>query len=116
VIRQHAPKAKDVANRRYRHRGVVYEIEQAENRTKSSVRAKVEHANGAIKRVFGFAKVRYRIWLLVVRHQRPGQLVRGPPPLAQVSRAVVCPQISNWHRRARKWRSIRSRFEVRRPT
>ncbi len=30
------------------------------NRRKSSVRAKVEHAFGIIKRVFGFAKVRYR--------------------------------------------------------
>jgi IS5 family transposase len=32
----------------------------AKNRTKSKVRAKVEHAIGVIKRVFGFAKVRYR--------------------------------------------------------
>jgi hypothetical protein len=30
------------------------------NSTKSKVRAKVEHAIGVIKRVFGFAKVRYR--------------------------------------------------------
>ena len=28
--------------------------------TKSKVRARVEHAIGVIKRVFGFAKVRYR--------------------------------------------------------
>ena len=60
VIREHAPKAKDFTNRRYRHRGVVDEVEQAKNRTKSRVRAKVEHAIGVIKRVFGFAKVRYR--------------------------------------------------------
>ncbi len=33
---------------------------RAKNRTKSKVRAKVEHAIGIIKRVFGFAKVRYR--------------------------------------------------------
>jgi len=56
VIRQHAPRAQDFVNRRYRHRGVVDEIERAKNRTKSKVRAKVEHSIGVIKRVFGFAK------------------------------------------------------------
>lgn len=35
-------------------------FERARNRTKSSVRAKVEHPFGVIKRVFGFVKVRYR--------------------------------------------------------
>jgi IS5 family transposase len=39
VIRQHAPRAQDFVNRRYRHRGVVDEIERAKNRTKSKVRA-----------------------------------------------------------------------------
>jgi IS5 family transposase len=39
---------------------VVDEIERAKNRTKSKVRARVEHSIGVIKRVFGFAKVRYR--------------------------------------------------------
>jgi IS5 family transposase len=38
----------------------VDEVEQAKNRTKSKVRARVEHAIGVIRRVFGFAKVRYR--------------------------------------------------------
>ncbi|MGH9206059.1 MAG: IS5 family transposase [Acidimicrobiales bacterium] len=60
VIKKHAPKAKDFTNRRYRHRGIVDEVERAKNRTKSKVRAKVEHAIGVVKRVFGFAKVRYR--------------------------------------------------------
>lgn len=60
VIRDRAPKAKDFTNRRYRHCGVVDEREKAKNRTKSKVRAKVEHVFGVIKRVFGFAKVRYR--------------------------------------------------------
>jgi transposase, IS5 family len=60
VIRQAAPNAKDFTNRRYRHRGVVDEAERAKNRTKSKVRAKVEHAFGVIKRVFGFTKVCYR--------------------------------------------------------
>ena len=57
---EHAPKARDFTNRRYRLRGVVDEVERAKNRTKSKVRARVEHAIGVIKRVFGFAKVRYR--------------------------------------------------------
>ena len=60
MIREHAPKARDFTNRRYRHRGVVDEVERAKNRTKSKVRARVEHAIGVVKRVFGFAKVRYR--------------------------------------------------------
>jgi transposase, IS5 family len=60
VIRQHAPKAQDFTNRRYRQRGVVDDVERAKNRTKSKVRARVEHSIGVIKRVFGFAKVRYR--------------------------------------------------------
>jgi IS5 family transposase len=40
--------------------GVVDEVERPKNRTKSKMRAWVEHAIGVIKRVFGFAKVRYR--------------------------------------------------------
>jgi IS5 family transposase len=60
VIRAHAPNAKDFTNRRYRHRGVLDEVERAKNRTKSRVRAKVEHPFRVIKRVFGFVKVRYR--------------------------------------------------------
>jgi rubrerythrin len=35
-------------------------VEQAKNRTKSRVRAKVEHVFGVIKNIFGFRKVRYR--------------------------------------------------------
>jgi transposase, IS5 family len=38
----------------------VDEAVKAKNRNKSNVRAKVEHAIGVIKRVFGFQKVRYR--------------------------------------------------------
>ena len=60
VIREHAPNAKDFTNRRYRYRGTVDEVERGKNRTKSSVRAKVEHPFHVIKRVFGFVKVRYR--------------------------------------------------------
>lgn len=60
VIRAQAPQAKDFTHQRYRHRGIVDEVQRAKNRTKSKVRAKVEHAIGVIKRIFGFAKVRYR--------------------------------------------------------
>lgn len=60
VIRQHAPRAKDFTNRRCRWKGVVDEVEKARNRTKSKVRAKVEHCFHVMKRVFGFVKVRYK--------------------------------------------------------
>jgi IS5 family transposase len=59
VIRQGAPKAKDMTHRR-RHRGKVNEVERAKKRNKSKVRAKVEHAIGVIKNIFGFVKVRYK--------------------------------------------------------
>lgn len=60
AIRAHAPHAKDFTNQRYRFRGMVDEVERDKNRTKSSVRAKVEHPFHVIKRVFGFVRVRYR--------------------------------------------------------
>jgi IS5 family transposase len=60
VIRQHAPNALDFTQRRYRYKGVVDSSERTKNRSKSRVRAKVEHVFGVIKRVFGFQKVRYR--------------------------------------------------------
>jgi IS5 family transposase len=60
AIRQHAPKAKDFTNRRYRYRRHVDEVERAKNRTKSRVRARGEHPFHIIKCVFGFVKTRYR--------------------------------------------------------
>ena len=39
---------------------MVDQAEKARNRTKSKVRARVEHCFVVIKRVFGFTKVRYR--------------------------------------------------------
>lgn len=60
VIREHAPNALDFTNRRYRFKNRIDELQRAKNRTKSKVRAKVEHVFGVIKRVFGFTKVRYR--------------------------------------------------------
>ncbi len=60
VIREHAPNALDFTNRRYRFNKRIDEVQRAKNRTKSKVRAKVEHVFGVIKGVFGFVKVRYR--------------------------------------------------------
>lgn len=60
AIRKAAPRARDFTNRRYRFGGRIDERIKAVNRNKSSVRAKVEHTIGIIKRVFGFQKVRYR--------------------------------------------------------
>ncbi len=60
VLRRQAPRALDFTNQRYRLQGVVDEVERAKNRTKSKVRAKVEHVFAVIKLRFGFTKVRYR--------------------------------------------------------
>jgi transposase, IS5 family len=60
AMRKAAPRARDFTNQGYRRGGRVDEVIKAKNRTKSRVRAKVEHAIGVIKRVFGFQKVRYR--------------------------------------------------------
>jgi len=60
TIRAKAPRARDFTHRRYRFHGRVDADIRDRNRTKSRVRAKGEHPIGVIKRVFGFAKVRYR--------------------------------------------------------
>jgi IS5 family transposase len=60
VLRQHAPNALDFTNRRYRYKGRIDAAQRAKNRTKSKVRAKVEHVFGVMKHLFGFVKVRYR--------------------------------------------------------
>jgi IS5 family transposase len=60
VIRDHAANARDFTNRRCKFGGVVDQVQKARNRTKSKVRAKVEHCFGVMKRVFGFTKLRYR--------------------------------------------------------
>jgi IS5 family transposase len=60
TIKAHAPNARDRTNKRAKRKGVVNQAEQARNRRKSRVRARVEHVIGVIKLKFGFAKVRYR--------------------------------------------------------
>ena len=59
-MRKAAPGARDYTNQRYRWGKRIDERIKSVNRTKSSVRCKVEHTIGVIKRVFGFQKVRYR--------------------------------------------------------
>jgi IS5 family transposase len=55
-----APRAKDFTNKRaYRSRPLT-EADKETNRRKSSVRSKVEHPFLTLKRIWGFAKVRYR--------------------------------------------------------
>jgi len=61
VIRECAPRARDFTQRRCRHKGqIVDEVAWAKNRTKSKVRAKVEHVFQVMKLQFGFVRVRYR--------------------------------------------------------
>ena len=60
VIQQHAPEATSfLQTKAHRHRPLT-EAERARNRTKSKVRAKVEHVFLVMKQIFGWAKVRYR--------------------------------------------------------
>jgi IS5 family transposase len=60
VIKEHAPKALDFTHHKGTRNNPLSPAEKAKNTTKSKVRAKVEHAFLIIKRIFGFAKVRYR--------------------------------------------------------
>ncbi len=60
MIRAIAPRAKDFINRQCKWKNRVDKATQAKNRMKSRIRARVEHAIGVMKRVFGFSKLRYR--------------------------------------------------------
>jgi len=60
VIHESAPRAQDCTHRRYRYKDHIDEVERAKNRTKSTVRSKVEHVFRVMKLKFGFVKVRYR--------------------------------------------------------
>jgi len=60
VIKECAPRAQDHTHRRYRYKNEIDELERAKNRTKSSVRSKVEHVFQVMKLQFGFVKLRYR--------------------------------------------------------
>ena len=60
AIQQAAPKAQDMTCKRTRFKQYVDPLQKKKNRSKSKVRAKVEHAFRILKRIFGFDKVRYR--------------------------------------------------------
>jgi IS5 family transposase len=55
-----APQAKDFTNKRAYRNAPLTEADKETNRRKSSIRAKVEHPFLILKRLWGFAKVRYR--------------------------------------------------------
>jgi IS5 family transposase len=60
VIREAAPFARDFTQKKAYRNLSLSEADRSKNRTKSKVRAKVEHPFFVLKRVFGFYKVRYR--------------------------------------------------------
>lgn len=60
LIAGKAPQARDFTNQRVRRGGEIDEAERARHRTKSRVRARVEHVFAVLKRLWGFTKVRYR--------------------------------------------------------
>jgi IS5 family transposase len=60
AIQQAAPKAQDMTCKRTKFKKYVDELQKKKNRSKSKVRAKVEHAFRILKRIFSFDKVRYR--------------------------------------------------------
>jgi hypothetical protein len=60
VIHRCAPQARDCTHRRYRYKDWTDEVEREKNRSKSTVRSKVEHVFALMKLQFGFVKVRYR--------------------------------------------------------
>mgnify|MGYP003291519934 CR=1 FL=1 len=60
VIRELAPYARNCIQSKATRHQPLSDDERSRNRTKSKVRAKVEHVMLVIKRIFGWAKVRYR--------------------------------------------------------
>ncbi len=59
-VKELAPKARDFTNKRAYRNSPLSEADKATNRRKSAVRSKVEHPFLILKRLWGFAKVRYR--------------------------------------------------------
>lgn len=60
AIREQAPDARDFTQKKGCRNRPLSEEERSRNRTKSKVRAKVEHPFLVLKRIFGFTRVRYR--------------------------------------------------------
>ena len=59
-LKQIAPQAKDFTNKRAHKNRPLSDADKQTNRRKSSVRSKVEHPFLTLKRIWGFAKARYR--------------------------------------------------------
>jgi IS5 family transposase len=59
-LKQIAPKAKDFTNKRAHKNRPLSDADKQTNRRKSAVRSKVEHPFLTLKRLWGFAKTRYR--------------------------------------------------------
>ncbi len=59
-LKEIAPKAKDFTNKRAYRNSPLTDADKETNRRKSSVRSKVEHPFLTLKRLWGFAKTRYR--------------------------------------------------------
>lgn len=62
VLQHYAPEAKSFIQAKAHCHRPLSETARARNRTKSKVRAKVEHVFLVMKQIFGWAKVRYRGW------------------------------------------------------
>ena len=87
-----APDAKDFTNKRAYKSRPLSEADKAANRRKSSVRSKIEHPFLTLKRLWGFAKVRYRglaknanrafAMLAMVNLNKWGRPLTGEVPLA----------------------------------
>jgi IS5 family transposase len=60
AITEQAPLAQDYTHAKGRRNHPLTEEDKSKNRTKSGVRAKVEHVFRVLKCQFGFTKVRYR--------------------------------------------------------
>ena len=102
VIRQHAPKAQDFVNRRYRHRGVVDEVRAGEKSYQVQSagqgrtfdrghQAGVRLCQGALSR----AEEKHSS---PARHLRAGQSVHGAPASPALPTGVVCPEPGRQHR------------------
>lgn len=59
-LKEIAPKARDFTNKRAYRNAPLTDADRETNRRKSSIRSKVEHPFLTLKRLWGFAKVRYR--------------------------------------------------------
>lgn len=60
VLAEHAPQAQDFTHAKGHRNAPLTEDDKRKNRTKSKVRAKVEHVFRVLKCQFGFTKTRYR--------------------------------------------------------